>query len=248
MAQKKPTATTTAATGRVPTEFIWQVYADATLAGAAKLIPIPLVDLVVEEYFRRRMPRDIAAYNGRILSQRTLLELNRRPRSNPLLGCLLLPFHAVIYLFKDIFRTVIYVMTVADASERLGHYWHRAFLLNYAMSRGDLDTAERTKLAQVAIERAMAEATTSPLQQLAQQVVITWKSQLVRLRTYVRYARNKTETERLARAHNTMATAWGNYREYWLTVAAKYDNAYASAELYQQVKVDSAGPLPEETP
>lgn len=222
------------------TDFIWQVYADATLAGVAKLIPIPLVDVVIEEYFRRRMPRDIASYNGRKISQGILLRVNRRRSGNPLMGCLMLPFRLVLYLFRDILRTVLYALTVADAAENLGYYWHRAFLLNYAIQQGQLDDVNRAALATAAMDRTLDEVTTSPIEQLAQQVIINWKRQLVRVRTYVRFARNRAESQRLQEAKNTMATAWGNYSDYWLQVAEHYDETYASALLYEQVKLRPA--------
>ncbi len=243
---QKADATVKAVERHVPTEFIWQVYADATLAGAAKLIPIPFVDLIVEEYFRRRMPRDIAWYNGRVLPPHVMSQINRRRSSNPLLGCMLLPFRAVFYLFRDIFRTVLYALSVADAADNMGFYWHRAFLLNYAIGQGHLDNGATVQSAMSAIDRAIAEVTTNPIAQLAQQVVINWKTQLVRLRTYVRFARKNVETQRLTEAKETMATAWGNYREYWLQVAAHYDDAFESAELYRQVKLRSTRPSSDE--
>ena len=121
------------------TAFDWAVYADATFAGLAVLIPIPVVDFIVEEYFRRRMPRDIAARNGRTLHPGLVIRLNRRRADNQLLGCLLLPLRLVFYLFRNIFRTVLYALSVVDAADNLGYYWHRAFLINYAVRRGHLD-------------------------------------------------------------------------------------------------------------
>lgn len=219
------------------TEFVWQVYADATLAGVAKLVPIPFVDLAIEEYFRRRMPGDIAGYNDMVLPTNVVATLNRRRSSNPIMGCLMLPFQVILYLFRDILRTVLYALTVADAAENLGYYWHRAYLLNYAMQQGHLTTKADAELAMNAIGRTLSEVTTSPVLQLAQQVVINWKRQLRMVRTYYRYARGQSDPQRLQEAKVTMSTAWGNYREYWEQVADTYDNAYESAVLYEQVKV-----------
>jgi hypothetical protein len=219
------------------TEFVWQVYADATLAGVAKLVPIPFVDVAIEEYFRRRMPRDIAWYNGRVLPEPIMRQVNRRRSSNPLMGCLMLPFKAITYLLRDILRTVLYALTVADAAENLGYYWHRAFLLNYAIQQGHLDDNAHTQPAMAAIDRTLSEVTTSPVLQLAQQVIINWKRQLSMVRTYVRYARGKADPQRVQEVKDTMSTAWGDYSEYWEQVADTYDNAYESARLFEQVKV-----------
>lgn len=240
MAKTKTEKTPAARRGakNVPqTEFVWQVYADATLAGVAKLVPIPFVDVAIEEYFRRRMPRDIAWYNGRVLPEPILRRVNRRRSSNPLMGCLMLPFKAVRYLLRDILRTVLYALTVADTAENLGYYWHRAFLLNYAIQQGHLDDNAHTQLAMDAINRTLSEVTTSPVLQLAQQVIINWKRQLSTVRTYVRYARGKADPQRVQEAKDTMSTAWGDYSEYWEQVADTYDNAYESAKLFEQVQV-----------
>jgi hypothetical protein len=43
----------------IATDFDWLVYADATFAGLAILLPFPFVDSWLEGYFRRRMPGDI---------------------------------------------------------------------------------------------------------------------------------------------------------------------------------------------
>ena len=42
----------------------WRVYADATCAGLSVLFPIPLVDMVFEGVFRRRMPGTIGKARG----------------------------------------------------------------------------------------------------------------------------------------------------------------------------------------
>jgi hypothetical protein len=210
------------------------------LAGAAKLIPIPFVDLAIEELFRRRMPRDIAWYNGRQLSQGILSRVNRRRSSNPFTGILMLPFRAVIYLFRDLLRTLLYAWTVADATANVGYYWHRAFLINYAVQQGHLNDVNRAALSVSAMDRTLEEVTTSPILQLAQQVIENWKRQLRMISTYIRFARNKSESVTVVEAKDTMITAWGSYREYWLGVAKQYNAAYESAVLYEQVKVRQA--------
>lgn len=212
------------------TEFIWPVYASATLAGLAVLIPFPIVDAVIEEVFRRRIVGDIAAYNRKPVAPTTRALLNRRS-SNWLTGCLLLPFRAVIYLFRDIFRTVLYALTIADATQRVGEYWHRAFLVNYALQKGYLIEGDGEAAAAEAIRRTLKETTTSPLLQLAQELIARFKGTFMRVVTYVRFARRRENQATVAAATEEIATAWSNYRGYWLTVAAKYDGLYESALL-----------------
>ncbi len=125
---------------RVNTDFDWLIYADATFAGLAILIPIPFVDALLEEYFRRRMPRDIARRRGRTLSPAVLRTINRRRREGCLAGCLMMPLDLIIYVLRNLYRTVVYVLSVVDASNKLSLYWHRAFLLDYLIGRGHLDS------------------------------------------------------------------------------------------------------------
>jgi len=208
------------------TAFDWAVYADATFAGLAVLIPIPVVDFIVEEYFRRRMPRDIATRNGRVFSTALIIQLNRRRTDNQLLGCLLLPIRVVFYLFRNIFRTVLYALSVVDASNNLGYYWHRAFLINYALRRGHFDHEATARPAVDALHQTLSELTTDPLTQLAQEILATAGKQVMRLRPFIRFARKKEESEQMVAAREQIATAWGSYRGYLLQVAARYERTY----------------------
>jgi hypothetical protein len=213
------------------TDFNWPVYADATLAGLAVLIPIPIVDFVVEEYFRRRMPRDIAALNDRRLSTRLVVALNRRRDQNRLVGCLLLPFRAIMYLFRNIFRTVLYALSVVDAADNLGYYWHRAFLINYALLRGHLDEEVTAVTAVDALQQTLSELTTNPLTQLAQQILAIWGKHVMRLRTFIRFARKNEQSEDMVAARDEMAVAWSSYRGYLLQVAGRYERTYLTRLL-----------------
>lgn len=208
------------------TAFNWAVYADATLAGVAVLIPIPVVDFLAEEYFRRRMPRDLAALNNRTLPTGLVVRLNLRRSGNPLMSCLLLPFRALLYLFRNIFRTIIYALSVVDAADNLGYYWHRAFLINYALRRGHLDHEATAVTAIDALQQTLSELTTNPLTQLAQQILAIWGRSVLRLRSFIRFARKKEESASMIAAREEMANAWSSYRGYLLQVAARYERTY----------------------
>ena len=80
-------------------QFDWPVYADATFAGLAILIPMPLLDVVFEQFFRRRMPRNIARRNGMQLSPRMQIELNRGQFSC-LQSCFMAPILLTLLLLK----------------------------------------------------------------------------------------------------------------------------------------------------
>ena len=150
-------------------KFEWAIYVDATLAGLAILIPLPLVDVLFEWIFKRRMPQAIAKRNGRTLTPETVRQLNRGQFS--CLGCLLWPLELVWLLLKRTYRTILYFLTVKEATDKLSYYWHRAYLLDKMMERGDLDNLESAALAAQALHQVLESITTSPLTQLAQEVI-----------------------------------------------------------------------------
>lgn len=229
--------------GEPQTDFILPVYFDATLAGLAVLIPLPFVDAIIERYFSRRMVRDIAAYNHKTVSNTTILILNRR-ESNWLAGCLMLPVRLITYLLKDLLRTLLYALTVADAAERLGQYWHRAFLTNYAMQQGHLEPPAHPQVAAAAIQATIDGVTASPLLQLAQEIVAQGRARFTNVLTFVRLARRKGDQAQVEATAKRIATAWSNYSGYWLSVAARYDAIYASLLARQRAAAQTTAVRP----
>jgi hypothetical protein len=206
------------------TGFSWRIYGSATLAGLAVLIPVPFVDAALELFFRRRMAIDIARYNNRTLPSSSAAMLSQA-NPNWVAGCLLLPFRAVLYLFKDIFRTVLYALTVADATERVSEYWYRAFLINYAIQRGDIDTPDGARVASAAIRDTLKGVTTSPLRQLAQELISRGRGQFARLRTFIPFVRNRDRRPDQD-VEDEIKTAWADLEGYLVSVAVRYDDAF----------------------
>jgi hypothetical protein len=199
-------------------KFDWAIYVDATLSGLAILLPIPLLDVLFEWIFKRRMPQAIAKRNGRTLSQETLRQLNQSKVS--CLGCLLWPLELVWLLLKRTYRTILYFLTIKDASDKLSYYWHRAYLLDLMMQRGDLAGAEESALAAEALHQVLNDLTISPLTQLAQQVVANVRHIF---RASWRRLRRKQEDEMLTHTRSQMATAWRDLSGYFAQVALKYE-------------------------
>ena len=215
----------------IATDFDWLVYADATFAGLAVLIPIPFVDALLEEYFRRRMPRDIARRRGRTLSPSVLRIINRRRGDGCLAGCLMLPLELIIYVLRNIYRTVVYVLSVYDASEKLSHYWHRAFLLNYMIGRGHLDSTARAEIAAHALHRTLDSAQTSPMLNLAGEL-IEFARHRIRglLRTFYRFVRRQEETAEVKRTRASIASQWAEFRDYLIDLAVRYEAMYETVQ------------------
>lgn len=228
---------------QIATEFDWLVYADATFAGLAILIPIPFVDSLLEEYFRRRMPRDIARRRGRTLSPAVLREINRRRGDGCLAGCFMLPLQLIIYVLRNLYRTVVYVLTVYDASERLSHYWHRAFLLNYMVGRGHLDDAARASMAAEALQRTLDTTQTSPLLNLASEVIETARNQIRGLlRAIYRFVRRREETAAMKQTRTTVAEHWAEFRDYLIELAGRYETTYAAVRREREAAARQTSP------
>jgi len=198
-------------------KFEWPIYVDATLAGLAVLIPIPLLDVLFEWIFKRRMPQAIARRNGRTLPPETISQLNRSQFS--CLGCLLWPLELVWLLLKRTYRTILYFLTIKDATDNLSYYWHRAYLLDLMMKRGDLDNHTDAPLAAAALHQVLDSLTISPLTQLAQQVVANVRHIL---RSSWRWLRRKQEDEMMANTRTQMANAWRDLAGYFDEVGSRY--------------------------
>ena len=221
-------------------KFEWPIYVDATLAGLAVLIPIPLLDLLFEWIFKRRMPQVIARRNGRTLPPETISQLNRSQFS--CMGCLLWPLELVWLLLKRTYRTILYFLTIKDATDNLSYYWHRAYLLNFMLERGDLDNQADAPLAAEALDQVLSSLTTSPLTQLAQQVVANVRHIL---RSSWRWLRRKQEDEMMANTRSQMANAWRDLSGYFAEVANRYEQRLEQlhmARLQNSLVVNSPAP------
>ncbi len=154
--------------------FDWRIYADATCSGLSVLIPLPLVDLIFETIFRRRIPGKIAGARDSEISAETRVQL-ARPINDALsrAGCLALPFMAGRYIVRRLWRKIIYIFAVKDATAALTEYWHRAFLIDHMVRAGHLAPGVDTGLAVRVFRRVLQEIDPSPLTGLARQTVVS---------------------------------------------------------------------------
>lgn len=221
-------------------KFDWQIYANATFAGLSILIPIPLLDILFEQIFRRRMPGAIAKRNGRSLPKETIQELNRMPTGCGQ-GCLGWPIFLLFTFLKRLYRTIFYFLTIKDASDNLSLYWHRAFLLDYMLRAGYVDNPTTMPIAANALRQILDEVTISPLSQLAGEIVASVRHTFTSLR---RVIRRGEEDEVMTQTKERMATIWSNYDEYFAEVAADYEARYAQL---MQAAADNANIDPQTT-
>lgn len=214
----------------VPEEFDWLVYADATAAGLAVLIPIPILDWLLEQYFKRRMAGVIAKRNGRSITPAIRRALDA-PSKGLWPGCLMWPIRLLLYLLKNIYRTLIFILSIKDATDNLSYYWHRAFLLDYMAHRGDLDNLARAQIAGQAMSEVLNSITTSPLTGLAQQIVHHGRLTIRQaLRLLFRWRRKQEEPRAISESRQELASQWPTLRNYFAGIAQRYVAAYTAIE------------------
>jgi hypothetical protein len=203
------------------TEFGWPVYADATLAGLSVLIPIPLFDGFFEELFRKRVLATIMHHRQQTVQAIVYDEVNKIS-DGCLVSCLTLPFVATIELLKSVSRKLLYFLTVKRAADRLNYHWQRAFLLDYMLLVGHLESVESARMGREAIELVLRN-TASPLLGLAKHILMS----PLRVWAIVRDARRGKENSWLQHTHAQMAQVWGEFADYLKALAAQYDKVYA---------------------
>ena len=203
------------------TEFEWRIYADATFAGLAVLIPIIGLDWAFEEFFRRRMVVSIAKYRGYNLAPFASQSLNTSD-STCLQSCLMLPIILTYGLLKKLSRKILYFLTIKEATDKLSYYWHRAFLIDYMLLVGHLETEDSVLVARQAMDEVLENTITSPLHQLARRVIGSAKHILRTLRR----AQKGIEDEVVQQNRSIMVEHWGNFETYLVELATTYHQHY----------------------
>jgi hypothetical protein len=197
----------------------WWVFADATLAGLAALIPLPGLDLLVEGVFRRRIAPTIASRRGAALHPVLLARLGRGRDWLNARGCLLLPFLAALWLAKKLFRKLLYVLTVTEAASQISEYWHRAYLVDHLIRGGHLHPARDVERTLALFFRVLEETDTSPLKGVAREVA---RSPRRVLRLIARLRRGEAAGERL------LDSGWPAIAESLDALTARFDQAVAA--------------------
>ena len=205
---------------RPQTSFDWTLYADATFAGLAVLIPIPFLDDAFEWVFRRRMLSTIARSRGHHLPPAVIAMVNRSS-GTWLAGCLRLPISLTLGLLQRLSRKLLYVLTIRAATEQLNAYWHRAFLLDYMLAAGHLDTVASAQVAHTALEQVL-NTIESPFTQLARQVIGSTRHVW---RTLSRARRGQAAADE-SQTQQTMRQQWDGFATYLETLAARYQQTY----------------------
>jgi hypothetical protein len=205
------------------TEFNWGLYADATLAGLSRLIPIPMLDMLFEDFFRRRILGSVArSRGGRVAPE--IASYVERSEKGCVEGCLLLPFRLFYELIKRPSKKILYFLTIKDATDGVSYYWTRAFLMDYALQLGHLENIEMAMRAKCAIDFVLNTTQVSPLLQLARQLV----SNSRHIFRSLHLARRGVTDPVIDQKRRQMAEHWGDFSGYLRTLAVRYNEAFTT--------------------
>jgi len=218
----------------VADRFDWRVFADATAAGLTALIPIPLLDVFLEGTFRRRMPGAIAQARGSWIETRDRVALSRgQGWGLSLAGCLAVPVKLIRYILTKLWRKILYVFAVTDATKQVAEYWNRAYLIDHMVRLGHLEKGADTDRAIEAFYRVVPEIDPSPLWNLAKEVVAA--SHRV-IRTLFR-ARKEGTAATLGALGTILAEHWDAAVSPLEEVAQLYDKTYREVSSSDDVSV-----------
>lgn len=111
----------------------------AVLTGLTPLIPIPFVDDLAKDFFRRRLVRTLAASRGITLAPGVVENVTSEPAGCLLSGCLT---QVVLYPLKKIFRKIFYFLEWKRSLDLTSQTYHFGFLVDCALRDGFLAPAE----------------------------------------------------------------------------------------------------------
>jgi hypothetical protein len=180
-------------------------------------VPIPFLDWLLEQYFRKRMVRTIARRYGQALPPPVQSALAGGERSC-IGSCIGLIVGLTIGLVKRTSRKILYVLTIKDAADQLSFYWQRAFLIGHMIEAGHLETAASAQLARQAMDQVL-ERSSSPLRGLAQQVISGTRHIVRTLLT----ARRGRQDDVIRQTEVRMQQNWASFAGYLASLAAHYD-------------------------
>ncbi|HXF64256.1 MAG TPA: hypothetical protein VNK95_21690 [Caldilineaceae bacterium] len=218
--------------GNPPPTFNWAIYADATLAGLSALIPIPFIDSLFEEYFRRRMIHTIAHQRSRALHPAAVRALNQNPLMSSARKLLTLPLTLTIGLLVRLSRKLLYFLSIRRAVNLLTYYWRRAYLLDYMVRQGHLSAQESAAAAVAALDAVLVQSGSGPFRWLAQHVV-NHTPHVIRT---LWHARHGQEDPPMLTIRAELAARWPALSDYLATLARRYDEQFETMHRLSRLR------------
>jgi len=108
----------------------------AVLAGLTPLIPIPFVDDLARDYFRRRLVQTLAAARGVSLSREAVGVLAAEPSGCLAAGCLV---QVLLFVPRLVFRKLFFWLEWKRSLDLTSQTYHFGYLVDCALQDGFLD-------------------------------------------------------------------------------------------------------------
>lgn len=152
------------------------------LGGATALIPIPFVDDWIFARLRRYMARTLLRQTGTAMTAEQARFLAQRPSEWKGRGCLyktslaliVLPLKTLGYIFKKLFRKIVFILALSDAASRASTTFHHAYLLALAGRKGsggtEIDDISLVRMRE-AVNDTLDGWDTSPIRNIFKRVV-----------------------------------------------------------------------------
>ncbi len=152
------------------------------LGGATALIPIPFVDDWIFTRLRKFMARNLLWQTGTTMTSEQARFLVRRPSNWKGRGCLykasvaiiVMPLKTLGYVFKKVFRKIVFILAISDSTERASSTFHHAYLLALAgrnrSSNTQLDDITLIRMRE-AINDTLDGWDTSPIRNIFKKIV-----------------------------------------------------------------------------
>lgn len=143
------------------------IVSHSVFVGLSPLIPIPIVDDLVKNFFYQNMVRSLAAAHNISLTQAEINVLAEERGEGCLNGCV---FGLVEYLVKRLIRKIVFVLEWRRAVNLVTHVYYIGHLLDYAFEQGWYKPADVKSAMQLrtAIERARRGANTNLVKRVVQ--------------------------------------------------------------------------------
>jgi hypothetical protein len=134
----------------------------AVLAGLTPLIPVPVVDDLAKNYFRRRLVRRLAEAHGRALAPADAEALAAERETGCLTGC---AGTLLLYPLKKVFRKIFFVLEWKRAVDLASRTYHFGYLVDHIFGERLDETSGRSAVEMgAAVDAVCREAPIKPLE------------------------------------------------------------------------------------
>jgi len=134
------------------------------------------------------------------------------------------------YILRRIWRKIIYIFAIKDATTALTEYWHRAFLIDHMVRAGHLAPGVDTGLAVRVYRHVLQEIDPGPLTGLARQTVANARHVfhlLIRARRLGAAEVTKSLSE-------VLSSHWKVASESLVATSLRYNEQYAAEVLLKE--------------